>query len=94
MSTIPLDPRPPTDPIAGIGRSFALGTIEEPGAYLCNWSGHLLLVPEEATPFGQIPHLEIRAREVLYVTKLSDDPFIPLATARIVATDLGHVVNF
>ena len=30
----------------------------------------------------------------MIVTKLSDDPFIPLTKARMIAADLDHAVNF
>ncbi len=78
----------------GVGNSFAFEKLSQPGAYLCNWSGHLMRVPEDAVQFGRSPTIEIRGREQLYVTKLSDDPFVPLTKARMVAGDLDHAGNF
>ena len=61
---------------------------------MCNWSGHLIRLPEDAVMPGRSPVLEIRAREPLYVTKISDDPFVPLTKARMVASDLDRLVDF
>ena len=78
----------------GVGTTVVFDKINEPGAYLCNWSGHLLRVPDDAVQIGRSPVLEIRGREQLFVTKISDDPFVPLTKARMVAGDLDHAVNF
>jgi len=78
----------------GIGNCFAFDQINEPGAYVCNWSGHLLRVPDDAVKPGRSPTLQIRGRDQLYVTKISDDPFVPLTKARMVASDLDQHVNF
>ncbi len=79
---------------AGVGNSLAFDQIEDPGAYLCNWSGHLLRVPEDGTKAGRSPVLEIRGKEQLSVTKLASDPFVALTKARMIASDLDLPVNF
>jgi hypothetical protein len=68
--------------------------IDEPGAYLSNWSGHLIRMPDDGMKAGRSPVIDIRGRETMMVTKLSDDPFITLTKARIVAADLDLDVNF
>jgi len=68
--------------------------LTEPGTYFCNWTGHLMRVPDDAVRQGRSPVIEIIGPETMYVTKLSDDPFIPLTKARMLAADLDHAVNF
>ena len=79
---------------AGVGNTFAFDQIDNPGTYVCNWSGHLLRVPEDGTKLGRSPVLEIRGKEQLHVTKLSSDPFVALTKARMIASDLDLPVNF
>jgi len=76
------------------GSQIPFKSLNEPGTYLCNWSGHLLRVPEDAVQQGRSPVIEILGKETTYVTKLSDDPFIPVTKARMLAADLDHAVNF
>ena len=68
--------------------------IEEPGTYLSNWTGHLIRIPEDALKSGRSPVIDIRGVEPMMVTKLSDDPFIPLTKARMIAADFDLFVNF
>ncbi len=78
----------------GVGSCLAFDQINEPGAYVCNWSGHLVRVPEDAVKPGRSPALEIRGKEQIYVTKIADDPFVPLTKARMLASDLDQLVDF
>ena len=68
--------------------------INGPGCYLSNWSGHLIRVPEDAIVPGRSPVIEILGREPMIVTKLSNDPYITLTKARLLAADLDLEVNF
>ena len=68
--------------------------LEEPGTYLSNWTGHLVRVPDDGLKQGRSPVIDIRGREPMMLTKLSDDPFIPLTKARILAADLDLEINF
>jgi hypothetical protein len=77
-----------------LGATIPFGRISEPGTYFCNWSGHLLRVPEDAVKRGRSPVIEILGAEQIQVTKLSNDPFLPVTKARMVAADLDHTVNF
>lgn len=79
---------------ARAGAQFLFGSINEPGAYVCNWNGHLIRMPEEALKPGHSPLLNILSKESLYVTKISDDPFIPVLKARLIAADTDLEVNF
>ena len=76
------------------GEQVPFANLKEPGAYLSNWSGHLIRVPEDALKQGRSPAIEIRAREPMLVTKLSDDPFVTISKARMIAADLDLHVSF
>jgi hypothetical protein len=71
-----------------------LDTIGSSGAYVCNWSGHLLRVPEGLVPVGWPLGLNIVGREPLTVTKISDDPDVSLTRARALAASLGVTAGF
>ena len=68
--------------------------LNEPGTYVSNWSGHLIRVPVEGLKEGMSPVIEIRGTKPMFVTRLSDNPFIPLTKARMIAADLDLAVNF
>lgn len=78
----------------GIGTQLAFENINEPGCYICNWSGHLLRMPEDSIKLGRSPLMAITGREPLFVTKICDDPFLALSKARSVAADCDLAVNF
>jgi hypothetical protein len=78
----------------GYGAQFPFESINSPGCYICNWSGHLLRVPDDAVKPGRSPLLGITAIEPLFVTKISDNPFIPVTKARMIACNLDINVNF
>lgn len=78
---------------AGLGAHVLFEKLSEPGAYLSNWSGHLLRIPQDALP-KQSPVIKIIGKDKMVVTKLADDPLIPLDRARSLAADLGMPVNF
>jgi hypothetical protein len=78
----------------GIGTQLPFEAIQEPGCYICNWSGHLLRVPDDAVAQGRSPLMMIRGKEPLFVTKISDDPFVQVSKARIRAADKDVCVNF
>lgn len=68
--------------------------INEPGTYVCNWSGHLLRVPDDGVTPGRSPLVSVIGHEPLFVTKISNDPFIPLTKARLLASNFDIMVNF
>ena len=74
------------------GVSIPFDSIRSPGSYVCNWNGHLLRVPERAlVPDGVI---NLVGPEPLLVTKISDDPAVPISKARQVAAELRLAVSF
>lgn len=76
------------------GTTIPFESIQEPGCYICNWSGHLLRVPEDGVATGRSPVLNIIGNEPLFVTKLSDNPFITITKAKMIASNLDCSVNF
>ncbi len=68
--------------------------ICEPGAYVCNWSGHLLRVPKDAVSPGRSPLISIVGPDCLFVTKICNDPFVPVTKARLLACNCDMAVNF
>ncbi|MFQ5463758.1 MAG: hypothetical protein ACE5E5_14170 [Phycisphaerae bacterium] len=76
------------------GTQVPFESIDSPGCYICNWSGHLLRIPEDGVKSGRSPLLEIKGTEALFVTKICNDPFIPLSKARMLAADCDVAVNF
>lgn len=71
-----------------------LDTVTTPGAYICNWSGHLLRVPADSLAPGGPLAVNIIGGEPLTVTKISDDPTVPLARARGLAWLCGLSPRF
>jgi hypothetical protein len=68
--------------------------IETPGTYVECRTGTLLRVPEDALAPGRSPRIEIVAHEPWTVTRLAEDPYVPLTKARMIAADLDLPVNF
>ena len=68
--------------------------ICSPGAYVCNWSGHLLRIPAGSLLPGGPLALNIVGGEPLTVTKISDNPDVPLSEARGLAWSFGLSAGF
>ena len=68
--------------------------ITQPGAYVCNWSGHLLRVPEDGVTPGRSPMLNIVGTQSLFVTKICEDPYVSITKARLLACNCYVNVNF
>ncbi len=79
---------------AGFGTQVPFEAINEPGCYVCNWSGHLLRVPDDAIKPGRSPLMNIIGNQTLFVTKISNDPFIPVSKARLLSAECDVVVTF
>jgi hypothetical protein len=78
----------------GIGQSMPFDQINSPGTYICTWSGHLLRVPEDGVTPGRSPLLNIVGAQPLYVTKISENPYITVTKARLLASNFDLNVNF
>ena len=77
-----------------VGMILPFDAINEPGAYVCNWSGHLLRVPQDGVTPGRSPLINIVGNEPLTVTKISEDPYITITKAKLVASNFDVAVNF
>ncbi len=75
------------------GVSIPFDAIRAPGSYVCNWNGYLLRVPQGSITTRAQP-INIVGSAPLFVTKISDDPDLPVSAARQVAVDLKLHVSF
>ena len=78
----------------GFGTQIPFEGINDPGCYVCNWSGHLVRIPEDAIKPGRSPLLSITGADPLFVTKICNDPYVPVSKARMLAADCDVAVNF
>jgi hypothetical protein len=92
--TSPTTNTPTTENAAWCGAKFPFQSISEPGCYVCDWSGHLLRVPEDGVVPGRSPLINIQGRDQLFVTKISDNPYIALTKAKMLACNHDVNVNF
>ena len=76
------------------GTTWRFDAINEPGTYVCNWSGHLLRVPEDGVSPGRSPLINIVGTEPLMVTKISDNPYITLTKAKMGNPTIIEDLNF
>ena len=68
--------------------------INAPGLYLEHRTGALLRVPADAVVPGRSPAIAAIAADPWIVTRISDDPFLSLTKARMIAADLDLFVSF
>lgn len=68
--------------------------INSPGLYIEHKTGTLLRLPGDAVVPGRSPVIEAVANEPWIVTRISEDPFLSLTKARMIAADLDLYVNF
>ena len=79
---------------ADCGQTLPWSSICEPGCYVCNWSGHLLRVPDDAIAPGRSPLISMVGCEPLFVTKISNNPFVSVTKAKLLACNADVHVNF
>ncbi|MFQ6009338.1 MAG: hypothetical protein ACE5K8_10370 [Candidatus Zixiibacteriota bacterium] len=68
--------------------------ITEPGAYYFHPTGWLYRVPGDSLSLGHSPLMNICSTDECYVTKISDDPWIPVNKAREICSNWDFCVNF
>ncbi len=86
----------------GEGTRFTMGKnmtvpfneLIDPGAYYDHLTGWLYRVPDEGLSAGHSPVMNIVSGEEHYVSKISDDPWIPLNKAREICSNRDFAVNF
>jgi len=77
-----------------LGVSVPLDEVAAPGAYVCGWSGHLLRVTAPDVGPARVASFNLVGAQPLLVTKISDDPLIPIPQARRLAQGLALFANF
>jgi len=80
--------------VANVGATFRWEALNEEGTYYSNRTGHLIRLPEMGLKPGFSPVIEIVGKKPMTVTKLSDDPYLCISKARMLAADLDLAVNF
>jgi hypothetical protein len=68
--------------------------LHEPGAYVSNTTGNLFRIPEEALVAGRSPLIEIISISGTMVTKIDENPWIPISKARQLAANADLAINF
>ncbi len=81
-------------PVTNVGATIPFDAITTPGAYVCDWSGHLLRVPEEGVSPSCTPMINIIGNAPLTVTKISDNPFLTISKAKLIASNYHLNVDF
>jgi hypothetical protein len=78
------------------GRNYTVlfNEMTEPGAYYFHPTGWLYRVPDESLAAGHSPLISINSKDECFVTKISDDPWIPINKARQLCSDRDYMVNF
>jgi hypothetical protein len=80
--------------IQTLGISGPFDLISQPGCFVMNKTGDLVRIPDDALVDGRSPTLDIVSNEPWLMTKISNDPYLPLRKARAVAADMDLHVNF
>jgi hypothetical protein len=75
------------------GVSIPFDAIRDAGTYVCAWDGCLLRVPPGAFSAASRP-INIVGLAPLFVTKISDDPDVPVGQARQMAAKLDLPTAF
>ena len=94
MNTVQNSPQSAGAFYTGYGTTVPFDSIQEPGAYICNWSGHLLRVPDDGITPGRSPLVNMVGCETLWVTKIHDNPYCTVTKARLIASNYDLPVNF
>ena len=69
-------------------------SISHPGCFVVNRTGELLRIPDDALAPGRSPTIDIVSKDPWKVTRISNDPYLPLNKARALAADMDLPVNF
>lgn len=68
--------------------------ITDPGAYYNHSTGWLYRVPDDGLALGHSPLMNICCNDECYMTKISDDPWVPVSKAREICSNWDFSVNF
>lgn len=68
--------------------------IRDPGTYYNHTTGWLWRIPGESLMAGHSPTMNVLSFEENFVTKISDDPYLPVNKARQICSNMDFLVNF
>ena len=71
-----------------------LDEIAEPGTYVCPQTGDLIRLVRGGAPLDDTELRKKHGDEPVYVTRISNDPFIPISRARMAAANLDVEITF
>lgn len=77
-----------------VGTTVPFSDLKQAGCYVFNLSGQLVRVPDEAAAPERAPGMDIIGSRPLLLTKISDNPFVPLTEARFIACNFDLHVTF
>ncbi len=66
-----------------------LDEVTERGAYVSHRTGDLIRVVSTGASSGDSELIDKHSTEPIYVTQISQDPFVPISQARIAAANLN-----
>jgi hypothetical protein len=79
----------PTGTSTEIGTKIAFEDITQPGAYICNATGHLLRISETWDADAMSAWFEWTGDEPFWFTSVSSDPACSIEQCRANADDIG-----
>lgn len=71
-----------------------LDQVAEPGTYVCPQTGDLIRLVRGGAPLDDTDLRKKLGEEPVYVTRISNDPFIPISRARVAAANLDVDISF
>lgn len=74
--------------------TVSFNEITDPGTYYNHNTGWLYRVPGESLSLGHSPTINCLSNDENLVTKISDDPFVPVNKARQICSNMDFLVNF
>ncbi|HVP13390.1 MAG TPA: hypothetical protein VMV94_19615 [Phycisphaerae bacterium] len=89
----PMTETPTTNPVQHY-QNVPFGEVQTPGCYVSTTTGTLFRIPAEALALGRSPLIEIVSRTGTLMTKITDDPWVPINKARQLCADADVYPNF
>ena len=74
--------------------NLPFGDVQTPGCYVAKNTGNLYRIPAEALALGRSPLIEIVSKTGTLMTKISEDPWVPINKARQLCADADVFPNF
>ena len=68
--------------------------VQTPGCYVAKTTGNLYRIPAEALALGRSPLIEIVSKTGTLMTKIAEDPWVPINKARQLCADADLYPNF